>query len=50
MFKKFCFKFKKIFAYVVCLLAPKSTAEAINVAEDPSEFDELLLRKTGFGG
>ena len=50
MFKKICFKFKKILAYVICLSAPKSIVEAINVVEDPSEFDELLLQKSGFGG
>ena len=50
MFKKLCFKFKKILAYIICLSAPKSIVEAINVAVDRSDFDELLLSKVGFGG
>ena len=47
MFKKLCFKFKKILAYVICLSAPKSIVEAINVAEDPAELDALTLQKAG---
>ena len=39
---------KKLLSLLLC--SPKVISEAINVAEDPSEFDELLLRKAGFGG
>ena len=40
--------FKKILAYILCILVPKSLEEPINEAQTVEELDEMILKKAGF--
>lgn len=41
-------KIKIFISYIICMLVPSESANAVNEAADPSELDELMLRKAGF--
>ena len=41
-------KIKIVLSYIICSFIPSESANAVNEAEDPSELDELMLRKAGF--
>ena len=43
-------KIKLFFAYLICMLVSKSSAEAVNVCTDSDDLDETILRKAGFNG